>query len=180
MSALLLADAKTHLDITVSTFDAELQAIIDSAEATLAARVGPLVSTAVTRRIPGGGALVLPVTPVVSLTTVTPYQGTALNVATLFVDQITGLVTANNLTGFPALYYDVVYQAGRATCPSDLLFADKELVRHLWQTHRPSGRRTVDETAQRLPSSAAVPGAAYLLPHRVEQLIAPHVQVGAG
>lgn len=174
MSALTLAEAKTHLNITVSTYDTELQAVIDSAEAALAKRVGPLVSTAVTRRIPGGTyELALPVTPAISLTSVTPRSGTALTLTDLYLDTTTGMVTFNNLGPFVAAYYDVVYAAGRTTCPSDLLFADKELVRHLWTTQRGGTPRRSDD-------ANPVPGAAHLLPYRVSELIAPHVQVAAG
>jgi hypothetical protein len=174
MSALILADAKTHLNINVDTYDAELQAVIDSAEAALSQRVGPLVSTPTTRRIPGGGyQLVLPITPVIELTSVTPRDGTALTLSDLYLDVQSGMVTYNNLGPFVAAYYDVVYNAGRATCPDDLLFAVKELVRHLWQTRR-------GLTGRALPDGETVPGAAYLLPNRVLELIGTHVQGPVG
>lgn len=179
MSALELDDAKAHLNITVTTYDLELQAVIDSAEAALAERVGPLVSTQVTRRIPGGvWELALPITPAISLTSVTPRSGTALNLADLYLDTTTGMVTYNNLGPFVAAYYDVVYAAGRETCPKDLLFAIKELVRHLWQTQRGSGRSMLAEVQ---PGEVrGIPGAAHLLPFRVSELIAPHMQIGVG
>lgn len=183
MSALSLDDAKRHLNITKADWDAELQAIIDGAEAALAERVGPLAPTTVTRRIAGSSpVLVLPITPVISLTSVTPYQGSALNPSNLYVDQVTGLVTANNLTGFPALYYDVVYSAGRTTCPNDLLFADKELVRHLFATQRGGTVRgsSAETTPPNSRATGPVPGVAYLLPNRVLELIAPHIQGGVG
>lgn len=174
MSALTLAEAKTHLNITVTTYDNELQAVIDSAEAVLTQRVGPLVSTPTTRRVQGGSySLVLPVTPALTLTSVTPRSGTALTLTDLYLDVRTGLVTYNNLGPFVAAYYDVVYNAGRTTCPSDLLFAVKELVRHMWAPQRGGAART-------LPDGAGLPGAAHLLPYRVSELIAPHVQIGVG
>lgn len=174
MSALTLAEAKTHLNITATTYDDELQAVIDSAEATLTQRVGPLVSTPTTRRIPGGSyQLALPVTPAIALTSVTPRDGTALTLADLYLDVRSGMVTYNNLGPFVAAYYDVVYDAGRSTCPDDLLFAVKELVRHLWQTRR-------GLTGRSLPDGETVPGAAYLLPNRVLELIGTHVQGPVG
>lgn len=170
MSALTLAEAKSVLNITTNTYDTDVQAVIDSAEAALAQRVGPLSTTAVTQRIPGGAAvLALSTTPVISLTSVTPYNGTALTLSDLYLDAAAGLVSFNNLTGFGALYYDVAYSAGRTTCPNDLLLAVRELVRHLWQTRR--APKPNDDTA---------PGSAHLLPYRVSELIGPHVQIGVG
>lgn len=173
MSALTLDDAMTHLNITVDTYDGELQAVIDSAEAMLAQRVGPLEATTVTRRIPGcTSALVLPVTPAIELTSVTPNTGSALTVADLYLDGRSGLVTRNDLGSFTAAFYDVVYEAGRATCPDDLLFAVKELVRHLWRTQRGGSARPGSTDSQQAPG--------YLIPYAVAELLAPHVQIGVG
>lgn len=177
-SVLSLALAKTHLNITVSTWDTELQTVIDSAEAVLAKLVGPLQATSRTSRVyPGGGStLVLPTCPVISLTSVTPYSGGALTLSDLNLNADAGTVTYNTGTGtFPARWYDVVYSAGRTTCPDDLLLAVKELVRHMWGTQRgPAGRGSAASTE----AANTIPGAAYLLPFRVDQLIAPHMSPG--
>jgi hypothetical protein len=114
------------------------------------------------------------VTPAVSLTSVTPYSGTALTLSDLYLDTRTGLVTFNNMSPFVAAYYDVVYDAGRSTCPADLLFAVKELVRHLWATQRAGARGGASAEGN------AAPGAAHLLPYRVAELIVPHAQIGVG
>ena len=172
MSTLLLADAKIYLNITVTTYDTELQAFIDAAEAMIGQRCGPIASTAKTVRIAGGtGCLALPTTPVISLTSVTPNSGAALTLADLYVDPVTGVVEYNNGTGFSARYYTVVYAAGRSTCPTDLLMAVKELLRHMWTTQR---GRTGPQSAE------AMPGSAHALPWRVTELIAPHVQLACG
>ena len=176
MSVLTLALAKTHLNITTSAQDTELQTFIDAAEAVVALRCGPLASTATTVRVDGcGGVLVLPVTPAVSLTSVTPVGGSAVTLSDLYLDTAAGVVSYNS-GSFASGLYDVVYQAGRTTVPADLLMGVKELVRHLWETQRGPTRRpgssSFDSTAN------TVPGAAYLLPNRVSELIAPHVQPG--
>lgn len=177
MSTLTLAVAKTHLNVTGSAQDGEIQDTIDEAEAAIAERVGPLVSTATTVRVRGmSDALVLPVTPALALTSVTPVDGTALTLADLYLDAAAGVVTYDSGGSFSARAYDVVYNAGRSSCPDDLLRAIKEMVRHLWITQRgPTGR----------PGSGAsegvsntIPGAAYVFPFRVEQLLAPHEQTG--
>lgn len=181
MSALTLDQAKAHLAIPDDKYDADLTAIIASAEAVLCKRVGPLSSTAVTRRIAGGTwTLALPITPAISLTSLTPRTGTALTLSDLYLDTTTGVVTFNNLTPFVAAYYDVVYNAGRATCPADLLLAVKELVRHLWETRRGNRAAASEGGATARSVGTAVPGVAYLLPYRVTELIAPHIQSVAG
>jgi hypothetical protein len=112
----------------------------------------------------------------VSLTSVTPYNGTALTLSDLYLDTASAVVTYNSGAGFSANYYDVVYQAGRTTCPDDLLMAVLELVRHLWLTRRGPTRRPGSDPSE--GTSNTVPGAAYLLPFRVSELVAPHLQPG--
>lgn len=177
MSVVTLAKVKTHLNLTATTHDGELQELVDSAEAAIAERVGPLALSSTTCRIPGGSELALPVLPAATLTSVTPVDGTALTLSDLYLDQAAALVTFNSGAYFCSTYYDVVYQAGRTTCPDDLMLAVKELVRHLWSTQRgsaprPGGGPLSDSTSNTLP------GAAYVFPFRVEQLLAPHEQPG--
>lgn len=177
MSVLPIATARAHLNITGIAHDTKLESVIDAAEAVIAQRCGPLVSTATTVRIAGGGsALVLPVTPALSLTTVTPVDGTALTLGDLYLDTGAGIVTYNSGSSFSARYYTVVYAAGRTSVPSDLLMAIQELVRHMWETQRGPTRRPGSTASD--ATSNTVPGAAYLLPFRVSELIAPHVQFG--
>lgn len=177
MSVVDLGSVKAHLNVTVSAHDAELQGFIEGAEAAIAQRVGPLSSTAVTARIRGGrSALVLPVSPAVSLTSVTPYGSSAITPSDLHLDADAGLVTHEDGSWFSAVRHDVVYQAGRATCPADLKLAVKELVRHLWTTQR--GATTRPGSRESEAASNTLPGAAYVFPFRVEQLIAPHEQPG--
>lgn len=173
MSVVLLADVKLHLNIAVTTYDAELQTVIDAAEAILTKRVGPLASTAATIRLAGGvWELVLPITPVISLTSVTPSDAaTALTLTDLHLETNTGRVSYNANRAFVARYYDVAYAAGRASCPEDLKLAVKELVRHLWMSQRGAGGRPGSATSDGTP-----PAAGYLLPYRVQELIAMHLQ----
>jgi hypothetical protein len=70
----------------------------------------------------------------------------------------------------------VVYSAGRASCPADLLLAVRELVRHIWETQRGGTRRPGSSASSETANTIA--GAAYLFPFRVEQLLAPYIQPG--
>jgi hypothetical protein len=149
--------------------------VIASAEAALAKRVGPLGPESVTARVEGGGALILPRTPAVSVTSVTPLGGDAIT-SGLHLDQAAATVTYDTGAAFPPGYYDVVYEAGRAACPDDLLMALKELVRHMWSTQRGGSQRPGSQASNELSNS--LPGSAYAFPFRVEQLLAPHTQPG--
>ncbi len=175
-SVLDVTAAKVHLNLTVATYDAELQTFIDAAESFLARFIGPLQATAATRRVCGdSAALVLP-RPVISLTSITPDTGAALTLSDLYLNPDTGVITFNSGAWFYARYYTVVYQAGRtvsATVNADILHADKELVRHLWVTQRGSGGRPGSS------QSEPVVGPLYTLPPRVQEVIAAQGMSGS-
>lgn len=174
MSVLTVDDAKAHLNITAEGNTGKLQGMIDAAEAAIARRVGPLEPTTVTVTTSGSAALNLPVYPILSLTSVTGDGGTVIPLAGLTVDSQSGVITGS--AGFGSGAYVVTYTAGRETCPADLLMAVKEMVRHLWETQRgPTGRPGSNRSES---TSNTIPGAAYIYPFRVEQLIAPHEQFG--
>ena len=176
MSVVTLAEAKTHLGISVATYDTELQSFIDAAEAIIAERCGPLTATSQTARIAGyTDTLVLPVTPVVSLTSVTPVNGSALTLSDLYVYADSGLVVWNTSSWFGADYYTVVYSAGRSSVPTDLKHGIKELIRHLWKSQRGSGVGRPG-TGGGSDDIAPVPG--FLMPYAVAEIIAPHIQPG--
>lgn len=176
MSVIALADAKDYLNIQTATADAELQRFIDAAEGAITQHCGPLAATSVTERIEsnGGQQLLLRRSPVVSLTSVTPVGGTALDSARLYLWADAGVVEfADGATPFTSNRYDVAYTAGRDAVPPDLLMAVRETVRHLWETQRGGSRRPGvggDDTA--------IAGAAYAFTYRIRELWAPHIQFG--
>ena len=107
---------------------------------------------------------------------VTPLGEAALTVDDYLVTE-GGIVEPEAGGWFGSRWYDVVYQAGRATVPDDLRMGVLEMLRHLWDTQRAGGSRRVGSGSSDSTANT-IPGAAYLFPFRVEQLIAPHVQVG--
>lgn len=142
MSALSLPDAKAHLNIEEPTYDTELMARIAAVEAAIAQRVGPLSSSTVTKRVPGyAWNLHLPIYPVVSLTSVTPVGGSALTLADLYLEPDFGTVSFNGSGFFSSNAYDVVYVAGRATVPGDLLDAVKKQLKRAWRDQRGGANR---------------------------------------
>lgn len=173
MSALLLADAKTYLNITGTSYDTLMQSIIDAAESAITAKCGPLTATAVTQQVVANvGVMVLTTLPAIELVSITPWSGgSPLDLTGITLDGASGLVS-----NVPSGSYVVTYTAGRAPCPPDLLLAVKELVRHLWESQRGGTRRPGSTVSD--ATSNTIPGAAYLFPFRVSELIAPHMQPG--
>lgn len=175
MSVVQLAEAKTHLN-TSGTSDAELQKFIDRAEKAIGKRIGPIGSVTKTERTRGGCAtLRLNHSPIISLTSVTAVGGAAI--ATSQLTALSGGRVVYTQGGwFAARFYDVVYQAGRATLDEDLTLAVLEMVRHLFDTQRGGGAARIGSAPDETMANT-VPGAASVLPFRVEQLIAPYVPV---
>lgn len=177
MAALSLPDAKSHLNITTTDHDAELSDFIDAAQSRLEHDCGPFESVAKTARVRGGDELVLPATPVVSLTSVTPVGGSALTLADLHLESASGVVSYNLGGSFGSARYDVVYQAGRASVPDDLLMGLKELVRLCWSGSQRGGTRRPGSP----PSdgySNTLPGIGEDLPFAVQKWLKGHTQAG--
>lgn len=141
MSVVTLAEAKTHLNITVATYDTELQDFLNRAEAALAVRIGPLSSVAKTERVRGWRCVLrLSHTPIISLTSVTSIEGTTVSTSQL-TTMPGGRVEFNQGGYFASRFYDVVYQAGRASLSDDLKLVVLELVRRLWSSQRGGSTR---------------------------------------
>lgn len=179
MSVLTLAEVKDHLNISSVSFDAELQVFINRAEAAVASKCGPLASTAVTQKVRGYASSLSPrVTPILSLTSVTPTGGgTPIGLALLVTPEmgLRGPQTIEYLSPggfFSSFWYDLVYNAGRAVVPDDLKLAALEGVRYYWQTQ-------LGETA--LPAIGNVDAVPAMLGDafpwlRVQHLVEPYLQ----
>lgn len=163
MSALDLADAKLYLRIDGTEDDVELQATIDSAEATIAERVGPLTASSITERVDSDGeTLVLSTFPVLAITSVEAVgNGESIDPDDLYVDEEAGILSyADGVTAFRGRRYLVSYQAGFDQLPADLRNGVKELVRHRWLPQRGGLTRPGtaadsgdDETIDNLPAT---------------------------
>jgi len=176
VSALTLAQAKTHLNITSATYDAELQTFIDTAESVVSAYCGPLSSSAATYRVRAtGDTLVLPVAPILSVTSVTPVYPTgaaALTMTDLWTDTDAAIVRYVSGQWFGVGWYDVAATVGRSSVPPDLLMAIKEELRHLWKTQRGSALGRPGSSPEDNPD-----GGGYLVPYHVMEMLAPYRQV---
>jgi hypothetical protein len=111
MPVLTLPIAKRHIGAASTVNDDHVLDVIAEAESHVTSQCGPLVSTAITRRVRPGG--------MVGSTT---YD--------LFARS--GVLEGS----FSEAFYDVVYQAGWDPLPVDLLAAVKEYMRYLWLVQR--------------------------------------------
>ena len=151
MSAVPLAEVRAYLG-TDADDDTALQEAINTAELYASSKLGgPLLATAVTQRCRGyGQALVLEQLPVISVTSVTDSSNGALVVANLDVDTTHGLIHWNPYGDiiFPFPFYTVVYQAGYATLPADLVQAVKSRTSYIWAGQRGPTTRGSDPEAE--------------------------------
>jgi hypothetical protein len=169
MPALDFTEVKEHLNITKDDSDDELASVIYAAEAAVAVRVGPLEPETRTARVDGfRQVLLLPTAPVVSLMAVATSTNVTVDTSTLTLDPDAGTLEYTDGSRFTASKYVVTYEAGWDELPDDLVFATKELVRHLWSTQRGASQR---------PGSAVQEpqGPGFALPNRVSELLAPYM-----
>lgn len=176
MSVVSLAEAKEFQDLGATASDAELQSMLNRAEAILVKLIGPLAPVAVTDEVHSGpGPLLLRRFPVVSVSSAT---SNGLAVTDLDADVGAGVVYGT-FYGLPRSV-KVSYVAGRTELPEDLVAAVLELVRHLWESQRVPGAGRPGFQGYGGGSGDTEPpaGSGYLLPYRVQSLIEPYVRPG--
>ena len=181
-AAASLAEFKAHLNITDTTQDVEVQAMLDAATGVAEGVVGPIVERGVTSRVDfPGGALALPAYPVVSVESVSSVRRDAVYPETdLEVDATAGMVRLTGGSGLPADMYDVTYTVGRAATTDDVPAALKLAVlvigKHMWETQR--GRTARPGI---LGHNSGVederPLMGFALPNRALQLLQPYRQL---
>ena len=178
-----LDELKTHVNITSTTHDDELQDMLDAAAEVVAHYVGPLDSETVTeihydsRRMV---SLLLRNHPVLSVTSITDGNGVVLDADTYTVDTGTGIVRFTGYTSTPYFLWwgdrgdlTVGYEKGRSTLPAAVRLAVLIVAARLWETQRgtaPSALPVTDEAG--FPTD---PGSLPLLPPRARELLAPYL-----
>lgn len=158
-----LQQAKDFLNITTTTFDSELGGFIDAASQMITNRIGPVSGSPTYDEWYDGGRpqIVLRHTPVQSVTSITESYGAATSytltpvtldsgsVAGSFaytVDLSAGIITRRAagvaMPFAPGVQnIHVVYTAGYATVPADLVQATNLLISHMWTTQRGGSKR---------------------------------------
>lgn len=84
-----------------------------------------------------GPSLILPRTPVLSVTSVTRLDGTVVDAAGLVVVKPNAGIVRYRSGGWFSGLHEVDYRAGRTVIPSNYVRAALIIIEHLWQTERP-------------------------------------------
>lgn len=102
-------------------------------------KVGPIRPREQVSKVAAGGcALLLPVFPALSLTSVADSAGTTLDVSALYLDEDAGLVERAGGFGSPRRY-TATYTVGRDPVPDDLMQAVLSVAQQLWDSQRGPG-----------------------------------------
>lgn len=138
-----LDELKTHLDVTSTTHDSEMQDTLDAAAQLVAQHVGPLDAETVTERHrQPGDPLVLRKSPVVSVSSVTDFGGTAYASTDYTLEPESGLLYLaydGAYSAWSSSGVTVVYEAGRSTLPRPIAMAILIVAADLWETQMGGG-----------------------------------------
>lgn len=178
MAVLTLADAKAQLNLTVDTYDTELQVYIDAVTPVIEELIGPVDPREVVEQHDAGhgrDVLVVRATPVLSLTSVEPLQagGISYDVAGLVLNPGTGEIRRQDRGCFRGLL-NVTVQAGRTSVSPTINLAGRMLVQHLWRTQRPARGGALPGGGDDYSVSEPVVGFGYAVPNRVLELLQPY------
>lgn len=198
MAFLDLDEVKQHLgkDLGGAVDDDELLGMMAAAEAAIVKAIGSVTSGPRDEWHDGGSTLVaLLSAPVLAVTLVAesvgtwfrelteqPLDGASFDAYGYTVDLSAGVIN-RRVSGSSARFapgsrnIHVVYTAGWATPPADIVLAGKELTRHLWRTQRGSGN-TKPGSSTNAEVANTLANAASAFPIRVEQLIHPYRSPG--
>jgi hypothetical protein len=156
-----LDDARKHLRLRDAdrVDDVMLLSIIESASRIVVDITGPMMPTQYTEFFNGGVATLMPTQfPLISVVSLIEYYGTSAFTLTeqplgaqstaygYTVDYVTGQISRRAFGGSAAMFAAgaknivLVYTAGRALIPENVLTATKELVRHFYQHTQVPGR----------------------------------------
>jgi Phage gp6-like head-tail connector protein len=171
-----LADMKSHMSITESTYDEQIRSYIEAA--TVACEIHrneTIVPTTKTEVIASGYQRVLHHTPVISITTIEQVRGglASFDPVDFGIDNETGLVWRLN-NGYMEGPLRFTYRAGYSIIPADYVLATKIIVQHMWETQRGFGTGST-----RFGVEQTVPGAfIHSIPWRALELLGVKAPIG--
>lgn len=174
MALVTVSEAKTHLNISVSTFDTELGTFVDVASALVEGYCDRVFELTTSSQLFDGGTdvFVLNVSPVTAVTGVT-VDGTALDSEQYESSIRYGIVRTVEPVAEGTANVSVAYTAGSGTVPALAKHATLETVRHLWETQRGAGRGRPPMNGDDYTA-----GMSFSLPRRVMELLDPLRNVG--
>lgn len=166
-----IAAAKKQLNITGDDFDDELQDYINAAIECVDYHCGPTDPIEVTETRASSGAIVLQITPVLSITSINGQRYGAITTSDFRVTS--GVISPNYGISLSSDVYTVVYQAGREGVPATLRQAAKIILQHQWETMRGATRFG---PMQGDDDATMVAGLGYAIPNRALQMMGPHMR----
>ena len=174
MSAIDLTDLKAHLNISHARDDAELQRVLDAAEAWVNRGTGRLLgggTRTLSARALSGRVLILPAVGLSSVAGLTDPSGLAASPRPEDVDLFAGII------GLPYCrrgVWTVEGTWGADPIEPDIQLAVLIIARHLWETQRTAGQPEGGRPGFGSYAEAAVPMQGFAIPNRARDLLAPH------
>jgi hypothetical protein len=136
-SLLSLADAKSHLNITSTTYDDELREYLEAATEIIESYVGPIVTRTHTARVDGYRcAIPLPHTQVTGVTAITIVSdgSSPITLSDIAVDTTSGIISYKSGGSFAYGQMDVTYTVGRSFVKANWSLAAKHIVKSNWNS----------------------------------------------
>lgn len=158
-----MEEFKAHLNRTDAVDDLELRTHLSAATDWVEDEIGgPVTPTSFTEVHTGVvGELVPRKRPLISITSITPYLGTALGAAAYRADTDLSVIFFRYASGTE---YTLIYRAGLSVIPERVKLAGLIVAAHLWETQNGfGGRRNADELA--------TTGLGFAVPRRAMQLL---------
>lgn len=157
-----IEEFKAHLNRTDVADDAELRTHLAAATEWVESAIGgPISITSYTETHYASEMIVPRRTPLVAVTSITPYLGTALTADAYRVDTDLGVIYLRYGAGYE---HTLVYTAGRTVVPERGKLAGLIVAAHLWETQNGfAGRRNSDD----LTST----GLGFAVPRRAVELL---------
>ncbi|GAB2714430.1 hypothetical protein [Streptomyces bullii] len=169
-----LADARKHVNATVTTHDEELRGWVEATTKAVEYFVGPVARRTVTETHDRAYARVLALRhiPVISLTTVAAVLtgGTSYAVADLDLDGATGIVRRKD----GGLLYGplrMTYVAGRTIISAHISHAGRIILQHLWRTQGGGMGRPAPGGMDDYAVTEPIPGLGFAIPNRALELL---------
>jgi hypothetical protein len=109
--------------------------------------------------------------PLVSVTSLTPDLGSAVDTARYIVDTDLGVIKLRFMTRGR---YTLVYRAGHNPWPAALKYAGLIICQHEWQVRNGNGGRPSPDA----DALMMLPGSGFLVPNRAYELMQPYLLPG--
>lgn len=168
-----LAEVKRFLRIpdTMTNSDPEIIDFIGAAVSAVEFYVGPCIPRTITEYVEPSRSFTLKTTPVLSVTSITPYNHSGVSFAgsDVMVDSNGVVRVLNTSKAFNYGVYVATYIAGRTVVGPNITQAVKIIVSHMWETQRGASGLPY----QNQQPIAPVPGQGYTLPNRALELLKP-------